>query len=144
MTLATEPVRPTDREAEEARGIEARLQRFGRARLISEDGERVELPDPLFRVLKKTAHLLAQGHAVAIVPYHRLLTTQQAAELLNVSRPYLIGLLEAGQIHYQKVGTHRRIRFDELMKYRERRDAERRHLLAKATRLGQKLGMYRR
>ncbi len=78
------------------------------------------------------------------MPYSKLLTTNQGAELLNVSRPYLIRLLEAGKIPYQKVGSHRRIRFDDLMAYRATRDAERRRALAKLTRLSGEYGLYDR
>jgi excisionase family DNA binding protein len=86
--------------------------------------------------------LLAQGHAVSIIPHGKLLTTQQAADLLNMSRPYLIRLLETGAIPFARVATHRRVRFDDVMRYRAQRDAERRRKLARLTRMSQTLGLY--
>jgi excisionase family DNA binding protein len=65
---------------------------------------------------------LAEGNAVKVVPVHAELTTQEAADLLNVSRPHLIKLLESGELSYHKTGKHRRVRFADLMDYKTRRD----------------------
>jgi excisionase family DNA binding protein len=73
---------------------------------------------------------MANGNAVTIVPVHAEFTTQQAAEYLNVSRPFLISLLEAKQIPFRKVGSHRRIRFEDLHAYREADDQRRARVLA--------------
>jgi excisionase family DNA binding protein len=79
---------------------------------------------------------------VQIIPDASELTTQQAADFLNVSRPYLIGLLEADEIPYRKVGTHRRIRFEDLREYRRRDDLKRRQAADELTRLSEELGLY--
>jgi excisionase family DNA binding protein len=70
------------------------------------------------------------------------LTTQQAAEFLNVSRPYLIKLLEQGEISYIMVGTHRRVRFEDLIKYKQQRNSQRSHFLDELIAESQELGFY--
>jgi excisionase family DNA binding protein len=86
--------------------------------------------------------LLARGQGVQIFPDTAELTTQQAADFLNVSRPYLIGLLEAGEIPHRMVGTHRRIRFEDLREYRRRDHLKRRQAADELTRLSEELGLY--
>lgn len=85
---------------------------------------------------------LANGEGVNVMPDSAELTTQQAAEFLNVSRPYLIKLLETEQIPFRRVGTHRRIRFRDLRLYRSRDDMERRQAADELTQLSQDLGLY--
>ncbi|HEX5503152.1 MAG TPA: excisionase family DNA-binding protein, partial [Thermomicrobiales bacterium] len=80
--------------------------------LFDAEGQPIPLPDSARRVLAVAVHELARDHAVAIVPVYRELTTQQAADLLNVSRQYLIRLLERGDLPFTRTGTHRRIRLD--------------------------------
>lgn len=83
---------------------------------------------------------MARGQGVQIMPVNAELTTQQAADMLNVSRPYLIGLLERGEIEYRLVGRHRRIRFDTVMAYLRKDDAQRKAAIDELTRLDQELG----
>ncbi|GAA4606061.1 hypothetical protein GCM10023195_21420 [Actinoallomurus liliacearum] len=89
------------------------------------------------------AYILAQaaeGRGVSVIPSHAEFTTQQAADVLNVSRPFLIGLLEAGKIPYRMVGRHRRITVEALMEYKRRDDQERRAAADDLAALGQELG----
>lgn len=139
--LEREYVEPTKQEELEARKIEPALRRRG-ARLVGPSGRRLPLPEAIYEVLKRAVYLLARGQAVAIVPYGKMLTTQQAAELLNVSRPYLVKLLEAEEIPFVRVGSHRRIRFADLMAYRQKRDAQRRKALDRITQFSQEIGLY--
>ena len=84
---------------------------------------------------------MAAGEGVSVVPSHAELTTQQAAELLNVSRPFLIGLLEGGQIEFRKVGKHRRVKAASLMAYLANDDQQRREAADELTRLSQEMGL---
>lgn len=85
--------------------------------------DRVELPVELYRVLRQAAEALQAGLAVTVAPMTKTLTTQQAAELLGVSRPTVIRLLDDGEIPFDRVGSHRRIILRDLLAYRERRRA---------------------
>ncbi|QKT03537.1 helix-turn-helix domain-containing protein [Ectothiorhodospiraceae bacterium 2226] len=86
------------------------------------DGHDLILPRQALTLLRDLLAEMAQGHAVTVVPTHAELTTQEAADLLNVSRPHLVKLLEAGELAFTKTGTHRRIRYQDLMEYKRRRD----------------------
>jgi excisionase family DNA binding protein len=101
----------------------------------------VALPAALFDALLQVAHHLARGDAVQVIPVHTELTTQQAADLLGVSRPHVVKLVEEGDLPFSKVGTHRRIRFDDLMTYKARRDAEREAALTRLTQSAEDLGL---
>lgn len=121
-----EPIAASEAERETIVKVEAflRRQRGQVARLIGPNNETIELPESAFRLLKAVIHQLAMDNAVSVVPVHKQLTTQQAADLLNISRPYLIQLLERKEIPYERVGTHRRLKFGDVMGYRQRRAEE--------------------
>jgi excisionase family DNA binding protein len=106
----------------------------GSPRLVGPGGETIPLPEPAYRVLVRAIDMLNAGRAVVLYPYDTMLTTQEAAELLHVSRQYLITLLEKGQIPYEVVGTHRRIRITDLLRFKAERDRKRKAILRTMTR----------
>ncbi|MBL4837685.1 MAG: helix-turn-helix domain-containing protein [Kordiimonadaceae bacterium] len=87
---------------------------------VKMDGHNMILPRQAISLLRDLLADMAQGSAVTIVPMHAEMTTQQAANILNVSRPHLIKLLGQGELNFTKVGTHRRIRFEDLMEYKQK------------------------
>jgi excisionase family DNA binding protein len=101
------------------------------------DGHDLILPRQALQLLRDLLAEMAQGNAVTVVPTHAELTTQQAADILNVSRPYLVRLLESGEIPFGKIGTHRRIKYRDLMEYKTKRDKESQFALDELTREAQ-------
>ena len=103
------------------------------------DDERLVVPRSVVELVARILTHMAAGEGVAVVPQHAQLTTQQAADLLNVSRPYLIKLLELGEIEYRKVGKHRRIEVRSLLDYKRSDDLKRRGAADELTALTQEL-----
>jgi excisionase family DNA binding protein len=111
---------------------------------LVEDGQETEVvtvPAAALSLFLRLLQEMARGHAVTLLPLQTELTTQQAADLLNVSRPYLVRLLEEGQMPYRKVGTHRRIPLHEILAYKARTDIDRRAALDELTAEAQRLGL---
>jgi len=99
------------------------------------------LPTSALRLLVDILGELAIGNAVKVVPVHAELTSQEAADLLNVSRPHLVKMLEEGAIPFTKTGRHRRIRFSDLMAFKQRRDDESQDAMEELAQQAQELGM---
>ena len=123
-------VDPSSSSLDEATVSAAReLQRLlasgeGPVRLVVPSGEPMPLPDSLDWVVREAIASAASGEPVAVYPVQRQLTTREAAHVLGMSRPTLIGLLERGEIPFQMTGTHRRVRLTDLLRYRETRARE--------------------
>ena len=103
--------------------------------------EVLELPAEAVELLLTMLQQMAAGHPVVFIPQNTELTTQQAADLLNVSRPFLIRLLQDKRLPFRKVGTHRRIRYEDVMAFKQGDEAERRQLLDKLVADAQRLEM---
>ncbi len=102
----------------------------------------VVLPSTVVQLLRQVVGTLAKGDALRLVTVHQELTTQQAADLLNVSRQYLVRLLDEGKLAYHKTGTHRRLKLEDVLEYRRQRDSERKESLAELSRMTQEFGGY--
>ena len=145
-----ETVAPSEDDTRLAEESSRRLTRFlgkqrkgFRLRVQADDEpeETVAIPTSAFRLLNDILTEMAKGNAVTLIPVHAELTTQQAADILNVSRPFLVRLVEEGKIPCRKVGTHRRIRFDDLLQYKRRMDQDRLKTLEELAAQAQELGM---
>ncbi len=100
------------------------------------------LPASAVNLLKDILEAMAAGQRVTLIPEHAELTTMQAADILNVSRPYLIKLLEKGEIPFRKVGRHRRILMEDLMAYKDKSDRQSRAAMDELVALSEELGLY--
>lgn len=115
-----------------------------RIALVSEDKQMhtIELPGRVLTMLMEILGELAAGNAVQVVPVHAELTTQEAADLLNVSRPHMVKLLEENKLPFHKTGRHRRVLFADLMAYKKRREHESLDAMQALTDQAQETGMY--
>jgi excisionase family DNA binding protein len=101
----------------------------------------IELPAGAVKLLQAILKDMASGRAVTIVPQNAELTTQQAADFLNVSRPFLVALLEQKKLPFRLVGTHRRVRFEDVLRFKENIDTERHKVLDELAADAQELKM---
>ena len=106
--------------------------------------EGITLPESVVQVLRQAIGFMHQGRGVSISPLHRNLTTQMAADLLGVSRPFVVELLNRKEIPFHLVGTHRRIYLEDLLRYQDRRDKGRREILNQMAREAMEDGDYDR
>ena len=140
---------PSEAEAgvakETSRLLASRLKKGApmQLRILDDDAAQatVKLPAPAVAMLLRVLEEMARGNAVTIIPVHAELTTQEAADMLNISRPSLIQLLDEGKIEFRRVGTHRRVRFEALMEYKRQADTERRKVLKQLAAYDQELGI---
>ncbi|HEY9564769.1 MAG TPA: helix-turn-helix domain-containing protein [Nocardioides sp.] len=131
--------------AEPIEGLVAVLGRFGAepiTTLSGPNGEHLVLPPEVFEVLRDVLEAMAQGQAVTVAPVHQRLTTQEAADLLGISRPTVVKLLESGEIPFEQPGRHRRVRLADVLAYRERASAERRAALDRMVELADEADLY--
>ncbi len=111
-------------------------------KLVFEDGRQLELSPSILQALHFVLHHMARGDAVGLVPRAKMLTTNQAAEILNVSRPFLIKLLNERAIKFTKIGTHRRLQLGDVLRYKQQRDRQVLDELDELAREAQEAGNY--
>jgi excisionase family DNA binding protein len=114
----------------------------GDAAIVAPDGTLVHLPPAVYEVLTRVIAAMRAGRAITVAPLAQRLTTQEAADLLGVSRPTLIKLLAEGKIPFEQPGRHRRVRLDDLLAYRDRRRSERSADLDELIQQTEALGLY--
>jgi excisionase family DNA binding protein len=148
MTAARLAHLPTPQDIEQAKRSSRTLSKYANAERVQlslrgSNGESDELilPGEVLQILLDVLAEMAQGHAISLVPRHQELSTQEAASLLNVSRPYLVGLLEKGEIPFRKIGTHRRVALRDVLDYKERIDRQRSESLDTLAEISQKDAM---
>jgi excisionase family DNA binding protein len=140
---------PPDQQAEVAALFKAlegmshvRPRRGPKCKLVGPTGETIVLPESVFYVLERVVEVMARGDSITVVPVGREVTTQQAADLLNVSRQYLVRLLDEKRIPFRKTGKHRRLRIEDVLEFKEKRDKDRRAGLRELSRMSQEFGGY--
>jgi excisionase family DNA binding protein len=139
---------PAEDEVTQARDAGRQLARLlpdddGSLRLVTDDNrhEMIAIPPGALRLFVDVLTQLGQGRAVTLLPQRAELTTQEAADYLNVSRPYVVGLIEQNKLPARKVGTRRRIAFEDLVRFEGQDRAKRRTALDELARIDQELGL---
>jgi excisionase family DNA binding protein len=136
---------PDAREQESIRNLGETIARSGpeaTGYLVAPDHEPLPLPRAIYKVLVRAAQLLAHGGAISVLPADRMLTSQEAADFLNVSRTYLVRLLDEGKIPFERVGRHRRVSLADVMAFDVARRRERRQHLRNLIDLSEQYGLY--
>lgn len=153
-TISTEsPLAPTDQDAAIARASSEALAPYLQENGASEAhlrfgakggaGAEITLPSSAVRVLFSALQEIAKGHAVTVLPVDTELTTKQAAELMRVSRPSLIKMLDERKLPYRKIGAHRRVRYEDVLLYLETERARRKKVLEELVAETERLGLYK-
>ena len=140
------PSPPSDEDrqiaVESSRQLAALIGKGDKAKIrIIDGGDDITVPVSAMRMLVDILAHMAEGEAVSLIPQHAELTTQQAADFLNVSRPFFVKLLEDGKLDFHKVGSHRRVYFRDLVTYKDQSMDERRKILDELATQAQELDM---
>lgn len=148
MTLS-EIELPTPQDVERAKESSRTLSQYAEADRVrlsikASNGKEDEfiLPGGVMQALMDILIEISNGNAFSVIPIHAELTTQEAANILNVSRPHLVKLLEEGTLPFRKIGVHRRVRVQDLVEYKNEFERKRKETLAELAAFSQKIGMY--
>lgn len=142
MSIATqEPISIQKAEQSAVERLEHLLKR-GIPSLVTTTGERIKLPATVYEVLKRVVELMVVGKAVTLIPDSQVVTTQRAADILGMSRPFFIKLLETGAMAHHRVGNHRRVYLRDVLQYAHKREQERQAALNRLSRHAFETGLY--
>lgn len=139
-TLTTTTPKPTA-DANHFRALR-RLAQNSSAKLVGKGGESVAIPPTVRTLLAEIARNMEAGKAVSVVAEHHELTTQRAANILGVSRPFLVRMLEDGKLAFHMVGSHRRVYLSDLLEYKTKRDRARHEAIKRLAREDVAAGTY--
>ena len=140
-TINDTPARVSSKTSTQIKTLR-QLVHDGSVKLVGTKGRKVELPGPVAVLLDEILMHMQAGKAVSITPEHQQLTTQRAGNLLGVSRPFMVRLLEEGQLPFHMVGSHRRVYLKDLLAYKKRRDKERHAAIGRMARMEMEAGTY--
>ena len=144
MSIATqEPITIRETEQSAVEKLEHLLER-GVPSLVGSTGEKVKLPGTIYEVLKRVVQLMADGKAVTLIPDNQVVTTQRAADILGMSRPFFVKLLETGTMAHHRVGNQRRVYLRDVLQYAHKREQERQASLNRLSRHAVETGLYER
>ena len=139
---------PTTQDVEEAKASSRTLAKYSDAERVqlsikgsNSESDELILPGHALQLLLDILSEMSRGNAISVMPVHAELSTQDAANILNVSRPFLVGLLNEGVIAHHKVGSHRRVLAKDIIEYKQRIDSERKDSLDALSLLSQELDM---
>ena len=138
-----EPITLPPNERKEVQALE-RMLHSGAPATISASGKRIVVPPTVYEVLRKAVELMAVGKSITLVPEDQAITTQRAADLLGMSRPFFIKLLESGAMAHHLVGNQRRVYLREVLEFARKRDEERQAALDRLSRQAYEAGLYDR
>lgn len=142
-TMLREPIAPRESEKLALNKLEGALKNEKcKPRLVGPDETYIELPNSIFQALRQIVYYMMRGKAIFIVPENKQCSPQEAADILGVSRPFVVKLIEQGKLSGHMVGSHHRIPFGELMRFKRERDEKRERSLDEIARLSQEYGNY--
>jgi excisionase family DNA binding protein len=121
VAVSERTVLPPEESLDDLVELVHRINGSGQAQLVGPDGVRTQLPAAVYEVLQLVVLAMSRGQAVTVAPHHLQLTTQEAADILGVSRPTLVKMLDEGRIRYLQPGRHRRVLLRDLLAYQEQR-----------------------
>jgi excisionase family DNA binding protein len=142
MSSATKkPTKLPDTEQQQVQALERALLR-GVPAFVTSAGERIEIPGTVFEFLRTAVGFMSHGQTITLVPDNQVITTQRAADILGMSRPFFIKQLDAGLMAYHRVGNQRRVYVRDVLEFAMKRDEERVAALDRLSRDAFEAGMY--